>query len=68
MNRNYNILRGKIKEKVGYERVLAKKMGCTNTTLSNKLNGHVEFKQGEIVKICELLEISPENIPLYFFS
>ena len=43
-------------------------MNCSERTLSNKLNGNIEWKQGEIVKAMELLKLSIKDISVYFFT
>ena len=65
---NYSKLRGKIKEVFDTEAIFAKKMGISTTSLSQKLNNKVEFSQKEIEKAIELLHISKEEIPVYFFT
>lgn len=65
---NYAKLRGRIKEIFDTEAIFAKKMGISTTSLSQKLNNKVEFNQKEIEKAIELLHISKEEIPVYFFT
>jgi hypothetical protein len=62
------MLRGKIKEKLKNEYVLAKKMKCSKATLSKKLNNEVDFTQNEIENICKILEIDRMEITSYFFT
>ena len=65
---NYAKLLGRIVEKVGTQSVFAEKMGLSERTISLKLNGKVGWKQREIAKACEVLEISDSEIPAYFFA
>ena len=55
--RDYSLLRGRIKEKLKNEYVLAEKLNCSKATLSKKLNDEVDFTQTEIENVCTILEI-----------
>ena len=46
--RDYSLLRGRIKEKLKNEYVLAERLNCSKATLSKKLNDEVDFTQSEI--------------------
>lgn len=63
-----NRLRGKIREVCGTETTFADAMGMNKSTLSQKLNGKTEFSKSEIEKACDVLEISVDSIPYYFFG
>lgn len=65
---NYSKLHGRIVEKVGTQANFAEKMGLSERSMSLKLNGRVGWKQTEISKACEILEILPAEIPAYFFT
>lgn len=65
---NYDKLVGLMREKKVTQEMLALKIGNTPTTLSFKLNNKANFKQSEIVKICDYLGIAGENIGTYFFT
>lgn len=65
---DYSKLYGLIAEKCGTQAVFAEKIGLSERSVSLKLNGKIGWKQGEIAKACEVLDISPENIPTYFFK
>ncbi len=65
---NYSKLLGRIVEKVGTQSRFAEKMGMSERTISLKLNGKVGWKQDEIVKACEVLDIRDMEIPNYFFA
>ena len=43
-------------------------MKMSARTLSSKLNNLIDFKQKEILKACELLDINTAEIPVYFFT
>jgi hypothetical protein len=66
--RAYSLLRGKIKEKLKNEYVLAEKLNCSKATLSKKLNDEVDFTQTEIENVCTILEIERIDISSYFFT
>ena len=66
--RDYSLLRGRIKEKLKNEYVLAEKLNCSKATLSKKLNDEVDFTQSEIENVCVILEIERIDISSYFFT
>lgn len=68
MQIDYSKLLGRIKECGMTQEDLASVIGVSATTLSFKLNNKAFFKQTEIKKICEVLEISKEHIGEYFFA
>ena len=68
MEFNYAKLRGKIREVYGSEKKFAEEMGMSHVSLSAKLNNRVPFTAPEMNKACELLGISAEFIPVYFFT
>ena len=43
-------------------------LGCSDNTLSAKLNHLSEFDQSEIVKSINILDLSVKDIPTYFFT
>lgn len=65
---DYSKLRGKIKELFGRQEDFAVAMKMSTVALSAKLNNKVQFTQDEINKACNLLSISLEFIPIYFFT
>jgi hypothetical protein len=65
---DYSMLKGKIVEVYGSGERFAMALGISAVSLSGKLNNQVGWKQKEIVKICELLDIPTEFIPVYFFT
>lgn len=68
MRFNYTKLKGRIIEKYGTQKDFAKAIGLTSTTFSFKINGKSSWKNDEIAKAAELLEISPNEIVEYFFN
>ena len=66
--RDYSLFRGRIKEKLKNEYVLAEKLNCSKATLSKKLNDEVDFTQTEIENVCTILEIERIDISSYFFT
>ena len=67
MKRTYGKLREKIKTKYSTLKVFAKEMGIDASTLSQKLNDAVSWKQTEIETIIRLLDIPVDEIGEYFF-
>lgn len=65
---DYSKLSGAIKEKYDSRADFAKALGLSERTVSLKMTGKVQWKQREILKICEMLCISEKEIPLYFFK
>lgn len=65
---NYSKLKGRIIEKYGSQSGFANVLGVTQSTLSQKLNGHYNFSQNEINVISKYLEIKKEEIGVYFFT
>lgn len=65
---NYSKLNGRIVEKCGTQAVFAEKMGLSEKTVSMKLNNKIAFKQPEIQKALEILDLSIDEIQPYFFT
>ncbi|WP_289182963.1 DUF739 family protein [uncultured Dubosiella sp.] len=65
---DYKPLRGKIREICGSEEEFAKRLGISKTSLSGRLNNKLEFSSKEIMKSCEILGISLDNVSKYFFE
>jgi transcriptional regulator with XRE-family HTH domain len=63
----YSELRGLIRARYRTQGLFAQALGISECSLSKKLNGRTEWAADEIRKACELLGISPEHIPRYFF-
>lgn len=68
MRFNYAKLKGRIIEKYGTQEDFAKAIGLTPTTFSFKINGKSSWKNDEIAKAAELLEISPNEIVEFFLT
>ena len=65
---DYSKVRGKIKEIFGTQAAFADVMKMSSVSLSEKLNNKVQFSQKEIDRACDLLQISKDEIPTYFFT
>jgi len=64
---DYSALLGRIKMKVGTQEKLAVLVDIHPSTLNQKLKNKSCFTQSEIKRICTVLDIPLEDIPLYFF-
>jgi transcriptional regulator with XRE-family HTH domain len=64
---DHSKLRGLIREKFSTQEAFAQAIGRSACAVSQKLNGKAEWSAVEIRRTCEVLEIPPEQIPLYFF-
>lgn len=67
---NLTELKGKIRSEGTSYKELAKELGVSITTLSDKINGSSkrEFKISEISKLCRILNIESAEIQKYFFK
>lgn len=65
---NYDKLKGKIVELFGTQYRFAEAMGWSERTLSMKMNGVIPWKQPDICKAIELLNLEESDIPIYFFN
>lgn len=65
---DYRKLLGKITELYGSRGAFAKAMGLSEHSMSAKLSGKVGFKQSEIARASELLNIEPPEMHAYFFT
>ena len=68
MNYNYKKLRGRIIEKYGTQENCSKEIGISPNSLSLKMTGKTGFSRDDIIKWCELLDISSDEIGAYFFA
>lgn len=68
MSWDYSKLNGKIVEKCGTQTVFAEKIGLSERSISLKLNGKIGWKQQEIAKACDILDIRKNDIAAYFFT
>lgn len=65
---NYNKLKGRIVE-LGYGiSDIANLLGVSRTSIYERLNGNIPFKDYEIYKICKFLDIREVDIEQYFFN
>lgn len=65
---DYSKLIGRIVEKFKTQNAFAKAMKISANTWSNKINGRIDFKTGEILRAIELLGLAVVDIPDYFFT
>lgn len=65
---NYSKLRGRMREFGFTQAEMAKEIGVSEATLNLTLNNNRVFKQDEIMKACEVLEIPLTAVPEYFFA
>lgn len=65
---DYSKLLGKIKEKYGTQKEFAKALGVGNTSLSQRLNNHLEWTQDEMKKTMILFNEPLNKINEYFFK
>lgn len=68
MSYDYSKLLGKIVEKCGTQLIFSERMGLSERTISLKLNRKFPWKDTEIVKAAEILEIPSNEIVEYFFK
>lgn len=65
---DYSKLKGLAREKGKTQEAIATIAGMKEGTYSQKINNNSEFRQGEILRICEILNIPHEQIHAYFFT
>lgn len=65
---DYSKLRGRITEKYGSQGLFAQALGCSERTISLKMNNLRAWTQRDIVKASELLDIHEDEIQDYFFK
>ena len=68
MGFNHSKLRGRMKECDYTQDKLAKEIGINKSSLSFKLNGKYDFTAKEMDSICKALDISNNEIGVYFFA
>lgn len=64
----YKKLRGRIIEVFDSQGEFAKKIGLSETSVSNKMTGKTGFDQTDMVQWCEALNIPIEKAGEYFFA
>ena len=67
-NYDYSTLLGRLREKHITQSGLASMLGLSETSLNHKFKNKTEFRQSEISKICDCLDIPSEHIDTYFFN
>jgi len=65
---DHSKLKGKMKEKNYTQESCANDLKINKTTLNFKLNGKKYFSQNEIFSLAKILDLSQEDISLYFFT
>lgn len=65
---DYQKLKGRIIEKFKSQGEFARVFGCSQNTLSLKLNNKLRFTTDDIITIVELLNIPKYEIGEYFFT
>lgn len=65
---SYSKLRGKIREVFGTQEAFAEAIGMSTVSLSQRLNGKLDWKTAEIAVACRVLGIPLEENAAYFFT
>ncbi|HEM5157727.1 TPA: DUF739 family protein [Streptococcus suis] len=68
MAKDFSKLSGRIVEKFRTQYNFATAIGLSERSLSLKLNNKVGWKDDEMEKAIELLDLDVAEIPLYFFT
>ena len=68
MGLDYSKLRERIRDKGLNQKQLASLIGVSEGQLCKKMSGEYVFKQNEILRMCEVLDIEASEISLYFFT
>lgn len=61
-------LRGRIREKLGSEAELARRLDLNRSAISARLSGKTPFTRTEIAVVSRMLEIGTADIGVYFFT
>ena len=64
---DYSRLRGKIREVCKTEKAFAGLIGISAITLTSKFAGKSDFTQKQIFEAVKVLNLTDEDIPMYFF-
>lgn len=67
METDYSFLRGQIRAKCKTLAAFAEAIKVSNTALMDKLSGRSEFKQSEMVRALEVLDLPDEAMTDLFF-
>ena len=65
---DYDALERKIKDSGYKQYYIAKRMGLSESGLSNKLNGRTQFKLDEVTTLARMLNLSGEELLQIFFK
>ena len=65
---NRKLLRERIDAKGIKIRFIADKLGISHQSMYDKVNGRTEFKESEIAILIDILDLSPEDVMLIFFT
>lgn len=68
MSFNYNKLKGRIVEKCGTQSEFASRMKMSERTISLKMQGKISWRQHEIMKALDVLDLSVTDVQEYFFN
>ncbi len=68
MKFDYSKLNGRIVEVFGTQKAFAEAMNLSERTISLKMNSKIYFNQDEIVLGIQLLKLTVNDIPDYFFT
>ncbi len=68
METDYSFLRGQIRAKCKTLAAFAEAIKVSNTALMDKLSGRSEFKQSEMVRALEVLDLPDEAMTDLFFT
>lgn len=67
MEFDYSRLRGRIVEKLQTQKAFGKAIGLSEHSVSVKMNNKKPWRQNEIIRACEVLDIPWNEMPQYFF-
>ena len=67
MKYDYSRLNGRIVEKFGTRKAFAAALNLSEHSLSLKLNNRIPFKQSEMERSCELLEVPIALVSDFFY-
>ena len=65
---DYSKLNGKMRENGITQAGLAKMIGISETSMNLRLKNKANFKQNEMLDICNALHIPVEQVDAYFFA
>lgn len=65
---DYSELRGLIRARFGTQENYAKAIGISTTSLQERLSNKVPFRQTEIIRTKQLLDLSVEKMDEIFFT